>query len=66
MTECMEAMGETQRQTGEAFDMITWCQHHPDAKDTEMAVCWCRKPRSGMIIGSKANRMIESEYRKPA
>lgn len=54
-TAVYEAMSETQRQTGAAFDKITWCSHHPDAKDPEMAVCWCRKPRPGMIIETALN-----------
>lgn len=49
---CMAAMLATQRQTRDAFDKIAWCSHHPDAKDPEMAVCWCRKPRPGLVIES--------------
>ena len=44
------AMMETYKQAGQLFDKIAWCQHHPDAKDPEMAVCWCRKPAPGGII----------------
>jgi len=47
---CIEVMAETHKQVGNAFDKILWCQHHPDAKTPEMAVCWCRKPRPGLII----------------
>jgi len=47
---CARAMMETQKQSGNAFDKIAWCSHHPDAKDPEMAVCWCRKPKAGLII----------------
>lgn len=50
MRDVGEAMVETQRQTRFAFDKIAWCQHHPDADDPEMAVCWCRKPRAGLVI----------------
>jgi D-glycero-D-manno-heptose 1,7-bisphosphate phosphatase len=50
MVDCGRAMAETDRQVGHAFDKIIWCPHHPDATDPEMAVCWCRKPRPGMII----------------
>src|SRR3954465_10909434 len=32
------AMLETQKQTGDAFDKILFCSHHPDASDPEMAV----------------------------
>lgn len=49
---CYKAMLETNRQCGAIFDKIAWCSHHPDAKDPEMAVCWCRKPKAGLIIES--------------
>jgi D-glycero-D-manno-heptose 1,7-bisphosphate phosphatase len=52
MQDCARAMLETQEQSGNAFDKISWCRHHPDAKDPEMAVCWCRKPRPGLLIES--------------
>lgn len=47
---CLAAMIETQKQCGDAFDKITWCMHHPKAENQEMAVCWCRKPRIGMLV----------------
>src|SRR4051812_12065367 len=47
METCAKTMVETQELTGNAFDKIAWCSHHPDAKDPEMAICWCRKPRPG-------------------
>lgn len=47
---CAQAMHETQKQTRNAFDKITWCSHHPDASTAEMATCWCRKPRAGLVI----------------
>jgi D-glycero-D-manno-heptose 1,7-bisphosphate phosphatase len=50
MQDCLAAMSETHRQTGNAFDKLVWCAHHPDAEDPEMAVCWCRKPKPGLII----------------
>lgn len=50
--DCAMAMVETQRQTVHAFDKIAYCVHHPDADDPEMAVCWCRKPRAGLVIES--------------
>lgn len=50
METCARAMLETQRQARNAFDKIAWCSHHPAADDPEMAVCWCRKPRPGMVI----------------
>lgn len=47
---CIQAMMETHKQSGYAFDEIYWCPHHPDAKDLEMAICWCRKPKAGLVI----------------
>jgi D-glycero-D-manno-heptose 1,7-bisphosphate phosphatase len=47
---CLQTMLETHRQCNQLFDKITWCMHHPDAKNPEMARCWCRKPKAGMII----------------
>jgi D-glycero-D-manno-heptose 1,7-bisphosphate phosphatase len=47
---CVASMVETQNQVGGAFDKLLWCSHHPDARDLEMAVCWCRKPRAGLVI----------------
>lgn len=44
------AMMETQRQTGNLFDKIQWCVHHPNADDPEMARCWCRKPSPGGLV----------------
>jgi len=48
----MAIMVEVQKQAGNAFDKMIWCIHHPQADSDEMAVCWCRKPRPGMIIES--------------
>jgi len=50
METCVSAMNETQKQCNGAFDKIAWCSHHPDAETPEMAVCWCRKPRPGLVI----------------
>ena len=47
---CAEALRETNRQCGNVFDFINICPHHPDAEDPKMAVCWCRKPRIGLIV----------------
>jgi D-glycero-D-manno-heptose 1,7-bisphosphate phosphatase len=47
---CTQAMFETQKQCEHRFDKMTFCPHHPNADIPEMAVCWCRKPKAGMII----------------
>lgn len=44
------AMFETYQQTDRLFDLITFCQHHPDAQNPEMARCWCRKPSAGAAV----------------
>jgi D-glycero-D-manno-heptose 1,7-bisphosphate phosphatase len=44
------AMDETHRQAERLFDRIAWCSHHPDATHPEMARCWCRKPKAGLLI----------------
>lgn len=46
----MAGLRETQRQTGDLFDKICYCVHHPDALTPEMARCWCRKPAPGLLI----------------
>jgi D-glycero-D-manno-heptose 1,7-bisphosphate phosphatase len=46
------ALWETHRQTGELFDRIAVCIHHPEAPDPEQARCWCRKPKPGLVIES--------------
>lgn len=50
LQDCMAAMGETHLQCGKMFDKIAFCQHHPEAKDPEYAVCWCRKPAPGLVL----------------
>lgn len=50
MDTCAAAMRRTHHLTGELFDKIAWCRHHPDAADPEMARCWCRKPSPGLLI----------------
>lgn len=52
MRSVAQAMAETHRQTGELFDKIAWCSHHPEAQHPEFARCWCRKPRPGLLIES--------------
>jgi D-glycero-D-manno-heptose 1,7-bisphosphate phosphatase len=56
---------ETQRQCGGLFDVIATCQHHPNAKDPEMARCWCRKPSAGAVAeaaGALAERFTNERY----
>lgn len=48
--DCQRAMDRTNMQSLNAFDKMSWCSHHPNANNPEMAVCWCRKPKTGMVI----------------
>lgn len=50
MQDVYDNMRETVRQSGDLFDRLAWCSHHPEAKEPEMAVCWCRKPRIGLLV----------------
>jgi histidinol-phosphate phosphatase family protein len=50
METCAKAMLETQKQCFNLFDKMLWCMHHPEAKDPEFAICWCRKPRAGLVV----------------
>jgi D-glycero-D-manno-heptose 1,7-bisphosphate phosphatase len=45
----VEAVYETQRQAEGLFDAVSVCLHHPDAKDSMQARCWCRKPSPGAV-----------------
>src|SRR5947208_450629 len=42
------AMAETYRQADCLLDKVSFCVHHPQATDPEMARCWCRKPTPGL------------------
>jgi D-glycero-D-manno-heptose 1,7-bisphosphate phosphatase len=61
MRDCIKAMAETQKQTRNAFDKIAFCSHHPDAENPEMAVCWCRKPRPGLVIETSL-RLVDQHH----
>lgn len=61
-----ENMARTHELTGRAFDKITACIHHPEAKDPEYAVCWCRKPRiGGLVAAASALATQFGEYYPP-
>jgi D-glycero-D-manno-heptose 1,7-bisphosphate phosphatase len=63
---CAEAMKETYRQCDAQFDKMAFCMHHPDAKDPEYAVCWCRKPRAGLLVETAIGMAREHrEYYPP-
>lgn len=64
---CLAAMNRTHQLCGKLFDKIAFCRHHPDAKDPEMATCWCRKPRIGMIVETGLSMaQYFNEYYPPA
>lgn len=61
------AMVETQRQADGLFDLMSWCRHHPDASDPEMARCWCRKPSAGAVVEAAHGLLdrYDGEYYPP-
>jgi len=46
----MNAIYRTYDLCGGLFDFMFTCQHHPDATDPELAHCFCRKPKMGMLV----------------
>jgi len=65
-SDAVATLAETNKQTGELFDKMMMCIHHPDAKDPEMAVCWCRKPKPGMVIEAAIGLGVQhNEYYPP-
>ncbi len=66
-----EVAGETLKATYDLteklFDRIMMCVHHPDAREPEMAVCWCRKPRAGLVFEGALDltRQHSDEYYPP-
>jgi D-glycero-D-manno-heptose 1,7-bisphosphate phosphatase len=64
--DCFNGLMETQRQCKGAFDKMMACFHHPDAPDPEYAICWCRKPRIGLILeAATALAAKHNEYYPP-
>lgn len=47
---CAAAMMKTHELCDSLFDKICWCSHFPEARNPEMARCWCRKPSPGLLI----------------
>lgn len=61
-----KAIMRTQELCWAGFDKIMACIHHPEAKNPEFAVCWCRKPRIGSIIEAAiAMGEMYNEYYPP-
>lgn len=58
---------ETQRQCNGLFDKILACIHHPEAAEPELAICWCRKPRIGLVVEGAIGlgELHEDEYYPP-
>lgn len=67
LVQVQAAMAETDYQCGHIFDRMAFCVHHPDADEPEMAICWCRKPRVGLILESAFDlgRQYQDEYYPP-
>lgn len=63
----LQTLIETQKLCNNLFDMMMMCVHHPEAKEQEMAVCWCRKPRIGNIVEAavRLGHLYKDEYYPP-
>lgn len=61
---CVATMERTHALAGRLFDKIAFCVHHPAADHPEMARCWCRKPRPGLLIeaGISLGRVTGEHY----
>lgn len=67
LEQCAATMLRTHELCERLFDKIAWCRHHPQARDAEMAQCWCRKPRIGMIVETMLGlASYTNEYYPPA
>lgn len=68
-----KAMQETNRLCSNLIDRMNWCNHHPDAEGDEntdkeeKSICFCRKPRIGMVVTSIMSLSLEHkhEYYRP-
>lgn len=58
---------ETQRQCKYRFDKMMACIHHPDAINEEYAICFCRKPRIGLVVYAvtELSKTYPNEYYPP-
>jgi D-glycero-D-manno-heptose 1,7-bisphosphate phosphatase len=66
--DCLAAMERTQELSGDRFDILIWCEHHPAATDPEKAACFGRKPAPGLVFEG-LHRLHESyadEFYPPA
>jgi D-glycero-D-manno-heptose 1,7-bisphosphate phosphatase len=52
---------------GNVFDVMEMCPHHPDAEESELRLCFCRKPRIGMLVQAvtKLRALHPGEYYPP-
>lgn len=58
---CRDIMQRTQDLTGDLFDIVMWCRHHPNAESPGDADCWGRKPMPGIIFETVSMLMEEHE-----
>ena len=63
----LDTIAATHTLTETLFDRIMMCVHHPYAKDPEMAICWCRKPRMGLVLEGalSLSQQYPDEYYPP-
>lgn len=61
MQDCAAAMMRTYELSGQLFDKILWCRHHPKAENPMWARCWCRKPAPGLLIEGSMYMALEHQ-----
>lgn len=67
MQDLQENIAQTQKLSWLSFDKILACTHHPEAKEKEYSVCWCRKPSIWNVVlwARYLNEIYSNEYYPP-
>jgi D-glycero-D-manno-heptose 1,7-bisphosphate phosphatase len=50
---------------GNAFDTLVHCPHDPDAPTPDLARCWCRPPKPGLLIAGQEQVALRQRERYP-
>ena len=63
LRDCIAALEETNRQCDGVFDRMQFCVHHPEGPNHASRMCWCRKPRIGMLVEAATELALQhGEY----
>jgi D-glycero-D-manno-heptose 1,7-bisphosphate phosphatase len=50
---------------GNPFDTLVQCPHDPDAPTPDLARCWCRPPKPGLLIAGQEQVALRQQERYP-